>query len=149
MKLSFDTQDERVKTGMTVSVSIITDVKTDVLVVPNGAVKSQNGGGSYVEMFPSTDSTGSPQAGSGQVILPAEAFTGQGFPSTIAPRQQNVTTGLSNDTMTEIVDGLKEGDNVVTRTIAATTATTATAPSLFGGGGNKTSGGGAVRALGR
>ena len=40
VKIAFDTQDERVKSGMSVSAAIITDVKQNVLLVPNAAVKS-------------------------------------------------------------------------------------------------------------
>ncbi len=52
-----------------------------------------------------------------------------------------VETGLSSDTLIEIVSGLKEGDQIITRTITATTKTTATAPSLLGGGGARGGGG--------
>ncbi len=118
VKISFDTQDERIKSGMSVSAAIITDVKQDVLIAPNSAVKSlpaQAGQGNarYVEML---------DAG--------------------IPRQQTVEAGLSNDTDTEIISGLKEGDQIITRTVnSATTQTAQQAPSLFGGGG----GGGGVR----
>jgi len=40
VKISFDTQDVRVKPGMSVSTAIITDVKQDVVMVPNSAVKN-------------------------------------------------------------------------------------------------------------
>jgi len=49
VKIGFDTQDERVKSGMSVSAAIITDMKQDVLLVPNAAVKSN--GGQYVEVW--------------------------------------------------------------------------------------------------
>ncbi|MDP1709743.1 MAG: hypothetical protein Q8L21_02560, partial [Candidatus Komeilibacteria bacterium] len=62
--------------------------------------------------------------------------------TTILPVNQTVEVGLSNDTQTEILSGLKEGDQIVTRTITATAAQTTPAPSLFGGG-NRTTGGGA------
>ena len=115
VKITFDTQDERVKPGMSVSAAIITDVKTDVIIVPNSAVKSQ-GDAHYVEM---------------------------GVSSTIPPRQQTVEVGISNDSSTEIVSGLKEGDQVVTRTVLAQAAKpAATAPSLFGSGGRIGGGGG-------
>jgi RND family efflux transporter MFP subunit len=96
VKIVFDTQDEGVKPGMSVSAAIITDVKQDVLLVPNSAIKS-NGNGQYVEIL--TDNT---------------------------PQSRTVETGISNDTMTEIVSGLKEGDRVVTQTITANTNTTQT-----------------------
>ncbi|MDD2697118.1 MAG: efflux RND transporter periplasmic adaptor subunit, partial [Candidatus Pacebacteria bacterium] len=49
VKIVFDTQDDRVKSGMSVTADIITDSKQDVLLVPNSAVKSQ-GSSSYVEL---------------------------------------------------------------------------------------------------
>jgi len=91
VKIGFDTQDTRVKSGMSVSATIITDVKQNVLLVPSSALKQQNGS-NYVEIM-----------------------TGN------TPQSQSVEIGLSNDTMTEIISGLKEGDNVVTQTITANT----------------------------
>lgn len=123
VKISFDTQDERVKSGMSTNASIITNVKSNALTVPNSAVKTQ-GTNHYVEVFdtPLTTTTGT-----------------QGTASTIAPRKVTVEIGLSNDTATEITSGLKEGDQVVTRTVTTTTTTTA-APSILGGGSTRSSG---------
>jgi len=97
VKITFDTQDERVKPGMSVSANIITEVRPDVLLVPSPAVKSQNNGEPYVEIMESA-----------------------------APRAQQVKIGISNDTSTEIISGLKEGDRIVTQTIdpAAASQTT-------------------------
>lgn len=117
----FDTQDDRVKPGMSVSAAIITDVKTDALIVPSGAVKTVNGS-SFVQMFDQ------PLEG-GQ--------SSQGATSSVPPHQVPVEVGISNDTDTEITSGVKEGDEVVTRTITGTTtAAASSAPSLFGGGGS-------------
>ena len=121
VKISFDTQDNRVKPGMSVSAAIQTAVKQDVLLVPSSAVKTQ-GNFSYVQVFnpPLTGDTNSPQ----------------GIVSTQTPQQVPVETGLSNDTATEIISVLTEGDQVIARTIATSAQTAATqAPSLFGGGG--------------
>ena len=116
----FDTQDERVKPSMSVSAAIVTDVKTDVVLVPNSAIKTQ-GTNHYVEKF---------------VVEPVGSDTAAGGISAVAPAQVPVVTGLSNDTSTEVVSGLSEGEKVVTRTItAASTAAKTTTPSLFGGGG--------------
>jgi len=95
VKITFDTQDERVKPGMSVSVAIITDARQDVLLVSSSAIKQQDDV-SYVEIM--TESG--------------------------VPQQEVVTIGLSNDTMTEIVNGLKEGDSVVTQTITANSSST-------------------------
>ncbi|TAN33028.1 efflux RND transporter periplasmic adaptor subunit [Patescibacteria group bacterium] len=125
VKIVFDTQDKQVKPGMSVSASIITDVKQDVLLIPSAAVKTQ-GDASYVEIL-----DGVSQAGGNQGVI-----------SAAPPRRQNVETGISNDTSIEIISGLKEGDLVVSRTITQTAAAPSQqAPSLFGGGGNRGAGG--------
>ena len=124
--IGFDTDDDRIKPGMSVSAAIITNVKQDILYVPAGAVKTQ-GEISYVEQFPTAMMSGN--GSSSQVV------------SETAPQQHEVTTGLSDDTNIEIVSGLSEGDRIVTRTISGSTkTTTSSAPSLFGGGGARTGG---------
>jgi HlyD family secretion protein len=131
VKIGFDIDDEQVRPGMTVSADIISEMKQDVLMVPNGAVKNQ-GNITYIETF--------------SEALPISQDN-QGSPSSVPPEQLQVETGLSNDTHTEIISGLNEGDLVVIRTITGptTTATTA-APSLFGSGGTRGGAtGGAVR----
>ena len=136
VKIGFDTQDPRVKPGMTVNAAIITDVHQNVLSVPASAVKTQ-GGSSYVEIFTPALST----AG-----LSAQLAGTQGITSTAIPTNLPVTLGISDDTNTEILTGLSEGQQIVARTISATTKTTTqTAPSLFGGGGGVRTGGGGAR----
>jgi thiol-disulfide isomerase/thioredoxin len=73
LEVDFDTQNEAVKAGMTVSAVIITDSKDGVLAVPNSAVKTQ-GKITYVEIADSSSKTGI--------------------------RQQIVKVGLSNETFT-------------------------------------------------
>jgi len=130
VKIAFDTQDDRVKPGMTVSAVIVTDVKTDALIVTNSAVKtSSDGTRTYIEMFdaPLSGSTGA-----------------TGAISKTPPKQITVTTGITNDTQTEILSGLSEGDLVITRTTtgaqAAAKSTTVNTRSLFGGGGSRPGG---------
>ena len=124
VKITFDTQDDRIKPSMSVSASVITDVKQDVLTVSNSAVKSQ-GGTSYVELVSSGSSTQS-------------LVIGQSTTLSSAPTVQTVQTGLSNDSITEITSGLKEGDVVIVRTVASSTQTSTTQSSgvrIQGGGG--------------
>lgn len=105
VKIGFDTQDERIKPGMSASAAIITEVKQNVLLVPNSAIKTL-GETYYVEM-PSEE------------IKLSASGASKGISLKIAPRQQPVQIGLANDTMTEIIDGLKEGDVVITQTITS------------------------------
>lgn len=87
--ISFDSLDPRLKPEMSVSASIITDVKQDVVMVPNSAVKLE-GDRNVVEVLNSGDS----------------------------PQQVAVEIGATNDSDTEIVSGVKAGDKVVTQTVS-------------------------------
>ncbi len=88
-KITIDTEDERIKSGMSVSVVIITEMKQDVLSISNSAIKTQNGI-QYVQIM-KEDNT---------ISL------------------QQIEVGISNDTNTEVVSGLSEGDKVVTQTVS-------------------------------
>ena len=122
--ISLDSLDPRIKPEMSVSASIITEVKQDVLTVPNSALKNQ-GNNYYVEFLNGT-----------------------------TPEQRNVQIGVANSTETEITSGINVGDKVVTQTInpGATSSTSTSSaggrlklPGLgggFGAGGARGGGGG-------
>ncbi len=93
VKIIFDIQDERFKSGMTVTTNIILSSKTDVLMVKTSAIKTQ-GNINYVE-----------------VLIDG------------VPQQKTITIGDSNDTMTEVLSGIDEGDEVVTQKITASSVT--------------------------
>jgi len=129
-KIGFDTQDDRVKPGMSVSANIITQAKQDILYVPNSAIKTSNSS-QYVQTLDQPQTSQS-------------ASISQAVTSLLAPRQVPVQTGISNDTFTEITSGLKEGDQIISRTVSSSaTQTTTQQNSLFGGSS------GAIRAIGR
>lgn len=112
VKITFDTQEEKVKSGMSVTTDTIIDVKPDVLVLPNSAVKSQ-GGSYYVELVETPEETKQ------QLLANLSGIT-----LSTPPKTQSIEIGLSNDSSTEIVSGLKEGDIVITSTINSNTAKT-------------------------
>ncbi|MFA5432990.1 MAG: efflux RND transporter periplasmic adaptor subunit [Candidatus Paceibacterota bacterium] len=99
--ISFDTNNESVKPGMSISANIIIDSVSDVLITASSAVKTK-GGKSFVEVM-----------NNGGKI-----------------ERKSVETGLTDDASIEIKSGLLEGDKVVTSTIInakkATTTTTKT-----------------------
>jgi HlyD family secretion protein len=137
VSISLDVDDARVKPGMSVSAIVMTDSAQDVVVVPSSAIKNQNGL-NYVEVFSAPLSPALPGA--------------QGSTSTVLPTQVEVQIGLADDTSTEITSGLKVGDIIVTKTVTATTKTTASAPSILGAvggnrGGGAAGGGNALRAV--
>ena len=106
VQVALDVPNAQVKPGMSDTVSIITNVKQDVLLVPNSAISTKQNV-SYVQVMQAS-----------------------GTPSDV-----EVTTGLSNDSETEILSGINEGDKVVTRTITSSSATTQTTQSGGGLGG--------------
>ena len=114
VKISFDTSDERIKPGMTVSADITTETKENVLLVPGGAVKTLNNE-SFVQVF------------NPEIYL---ASGSQGIASGRTPEQKKVVVGASDDTNVEILSGLQEGEQIVTRTISGATTT----PNASGGG---------------
>jgi HlyD family secretion protein len=121
VQIVFDTQDDRVKPGMSVSVAIITDMKQNVLIVPSSAIKSSVDG-SYVEMPNET------------VAASASGTNNAGVVLNNPPKQQTVQTGISDDTSTEITSGLNEGDVIIARTVSsATTVTTGASGNSRGG----------------
>ncbi len=121
VNVAFDTEDDQVKPGMSASVSIATDVRTDVLTVPNAAIRN-----------------GALQVLPGMTEPSMEAQT-QGIPSATPPEAHPVETGLANDTVTEIVSGANEGEWIVVRTItpsANASSNTRTGGSTLLPGGN-------------
>ncbi len=127
-QVALDTQNSGIKPGMSVSADIATNVATDALDVPNAAVKSQNQ--TYYVQYVASSSIAQTLP-DGSVVLNA------------APETRTVTVGIADDTNTQILSGLNEGDQVVLRTVAPSVGTTqAAAPS---GGGLGGLGGGASR----
>lgn len=119
--ISFDSLDLRLKPAMSVSALITTNVKQDILYVPNSAIKSTDNSSYVLTMKDGT------------------------------PSNQTVTIGIANDSYTEITNGLNEGDTIVTQTITASTSTSSTSSKgnsnssfggLTGGGGTPPAGGG-------
>ena len=110
--ISFDEVGEKIKPQMTLSASIITDVRQNVLLVSSSAIKSE-GETSYVEVLQNN-----------------------------TPVRKTVTIGAANDTQTEIVSGLSTGENVITQTIDASSTSSSTGSSNSGNRTFMTGGGG-------
>ncbi|MBC7836515.1 efflux RND transporter periplasmic adaptor subunit [Acetobacteraceae bacterium] len=89
VKIVLDENDGRIRPGMGVTANIITSEKENVLLVPNGSIRNENRH-DYVEV--------------------RNLSTG-------VNDKVEVILGDSNDTDTEIISGLKEGQEVVVRQI--------------------------------
>lgn len=135
VKIAFDIQDERIKPGMSVSANIITSSKKDVLLVPSTAVKTR-GNQTYVEVAEFNGSS----------TTQGRQFTNQTAISLpTPPTQVIVNVGMKDNTQTEILSGLTEGQFVVSKTVSgsSTTNTATQSGGLFniGGSGRSTGGG--------
>ena len=135
VQISFDAQNAQIKPGMSVNATIQAGVQQNALIVPQAAVKTQNGQSYVLAFVPPIASTTVATAGSAGVL------------SATAPQMIPVVTGLSDTTNIQIVSGLANGQQIVTRTTTGTTATQTTTAasnaSRVGGGG--LGGGGAIR----
>ncbi|MFH1781394.1 MAG: biotin/lipoyl-binding protein [Patescibacteria group bacterium] len=120
VKISFNSQDDRIKSGMTVNAEIIIESVDDVLVVSGSAVNSQ-GDEDYVEVV--------------------EANSKGGVVYDVTPKKVTVETGATDDLDVEIKSGLEEGDLVVIDELDLSSEDTDSGEedsggfSLFGGGG--------------
>ncbi len=117
VKVAFDSPDERIKPGMSSNVEITTQEKKDVLTISSSAIKNKNKK-TYVEIF--------------EVPLP-DSKSPMGITSSVLPIRKEITIGLSDDSKTEILSGLDEGDQIVLKTNVSSTTTTSTekAPSIL------------------
>jgi HlyD family secretion protein len=114
VEISFVDDTGQVKPGMSASVNIITEAKTDVLLVPNSAVKS-SGGSYYVEVPTIAVDSGSLDNSKG--ISLKGAFT-----------NKTVEIGSTNDSSTEITSGLSENDQVITSVITGSSTSSSSKP---------------------
>lgn len=118
IKIAYDTQDERIKPGMTTNASIIIRRKDNVVLVPNAAVQLQ-GGQTFVEIMRD-----------GLV------------------QQISIEAGFSNEISIEIISGLLEGVQVITARLEGSDSQTANTnqsfrlPGMGGGSRGGSSGGG-------
>jgi HlyD family secretion protein len=133
--IDVNNDDLKLKPGMTATVSVVTDRRKDVLAIPNAALRfrpdmaagaastsgagaggarqrgqggqggqGENGGGSKRDRGGDNEEGGVPE-----VVKRTVYVLENGQP---APRQ--VTTGITDGRVTEIIDGeLKEGDHVI------------------------------------
>jgi HlyD family secretion protein len=115
VNISFDSTDNRIKSGMTTSISIATGSAANTLAVPSSAISSSNG-----KSF---------------VLVPSAATTAKSTTDKTTLKEVEVTTGLSGDTLTEIKSGLTENEIYVSsiKTATASKSTTGSLFSMFGG----------------
>jgi HlyD family secretion protein len=129
--------DLKLKPGMTANVSIIVAHKDDVLQIKNAALRYRPPDATPVETRQASGSRGG-RSGWGRSASGQEGLAKRTVyvlsDGTSRPQPVQIKTGISDGIMTEVLEGLKEGDRVVTAEM--TSATTAASPPAnpFGGG---------------
>jgi HlyD family secretion protein len=103
VKISLEKENKEIKPGMSVNAEIITYSKSNILLIPNSAIKSYKTG-KYVEIVKNyilnKIDTVSP------VVIPEEII-----------EKRYIEIGMSNDEFTEILEGLNEGEVIIIRTL--------------------------------
>jgi len=111
LEISFDTDNEAIKPGMSTSCTIVTDSKENVLMLSSAAIK-EAGGRYFVQVL-----------GKDYDLTDRQASI-RGVTSDTAPENKEIKIGLAGDEYTEITSGLEEGDQVVLRVSTSQTTTT-------------------------
>jgi len=97
VKISFDTEDERVKPGMSITANIIVESVNNVITIPSSAIKTM-GDKNFVQVM----------LNDGKI------------------ERKNIEIGITDDVFTEIKNGINEGDKIVVQTSTNTKKTTTT-----------------------
>jgi len=155
--ITLDNSDLKLRPGMTANVSIVTAQQNNALRVPNAALRFRPPDTAPDTNKPAIASAGAPssggqgargQGGSGggqrgngggktkgshftrTIYVLADAPSGGGK----IPKPVQVHSGISDGVFTEIVDGLKEGDEVITGQNMSAASAQSGSSSPFGGG---------------
>jgi HlyD family secretion protein len=127
--------DLKLKPGMTANVSIVIAYEDDVLQIKNAALRYRPPDASPVETRKTVTSRGGrPATGRGGGAQQGAQRTVYVLPSGANhPEPRQIKTGISDGIVTEVVEGLKEGDRVVTAELASTAAGSSPPANPFGG----------------
>ncbi len=130
--------DLKLKPGMTANVSIIVTHKDDVLQIKNAALRYRP-----AEATPAPTQANSP-GNAGRPSAPREAGASRErraertvyvlSDGASRPKPAQIKTGISDGIVTEMIEGLKEGDRVVTAELSATPAGSTAPANPFSGG---------------
>ncbi len=104
-----------VKPGMSVTADIVTNVAQNVIAVPNAALTTIGSSTYILEPSTALAATDLSASASGGIIIDSV-------------KRVPVTTGLANDTMTEITSGIHVGDQIIVQAIKSTTAAKTATP---------------------
>ena len=124
-------EDLKLKPGMTANVSIVVAQRDDVLQIKNAALRYRPVQAAPAESS-ATASAGKRRQGTGrehQTERTVYVLRGGGRPQSV-----QIKTGISDGIVTEVIDGLKQGDAVVTAELSTAKGGDSTPANPFSGG---------------
>jgi HlyD family secretion protein len=124
--------DLKLKPGMTANVSIVAARKDNVLQIKNAALRYRPSEAGAAEMGSRSPSSRGGRGSGGRERTTSERTVYVLSGSQPTPAQ--IKTGISDGVVTEVVEGLKEGDRVVTAEMAAKSQPASTPANPFSGG---------------
>jgi HlyD family secretion protein len=129
--------DLRLKPGMTANVSIVVAHKDDVLQIKNAALRHRPANATPPPITPANPGSARPGGAreSGETRERRAERTVYVLPKGVSrPHPVQIKTGISDGIMTEVVEGLKEGDQIVTAELTTAAATPSAGTNPFSGG---------------
>ncbi len=128
--------DLKLKPGMTANVSIVVAHRDDVLQIKNAALRYRPPDATPIETRRTSATRGGRPGGGRSSAQEGRADrTVYVLPGgTSRPQPAQIKTGISDGIMTEVLDGLKEGDRVVTAELTSTAAAPSPPANPFGSG---------------
>ncbi len=136
--IGVNNSDLKLKPGMTANVSIIIAQKENVLQVKNAALRYRPANTPSAETSPTkVASGGSTSLPLGQRLSGARERRGSDRTVYVLsgrrPEAVQIKTGISDGIVTEVIEGLKEGDQVVTAELTSPSAAASPPANPFGG----------------
>jgi len=137
--IGVENKDLKLKPGMTANVSIIIEHKDNVLELKNAALRFRPPEAAAVPKSASAQAGGPPRTGSSPS---GQRPTGAREPrpertvyvlSFGRPKPAQIKTGISDGVVTEVTEGLKEGDQVITAELGSPSAASSPATNPFSG----------------
>src|SRR5205823_325452 len=134
--------DLKLKPGMTANVSIIIDHKDNVLQIKNAALRyrppeeATSAPQTRASSAPATTAAGSTSSSSGQRPTGARERKPERTVYLLPfgpPKPAQIKTGISDGIVTEVTEGLKEGDRVVTAKLSSPAASSSPPANPFSG----------------
>lgn len=121
VEITFEAPSEYLKPGMSVNSEIQIESREDVLVISSSAIQTDDEGNEYVLIISQDDASPSQiEETSVEMSLGNRSATNKASLNRF--KRIQIETGISNDTQTEVIGGISEGDVIVVSSSASSSS---------------------------